>query len=59
MAEKRRFHYVYTVYTDNLCWGRLKLGTYPTRSWANREKEQWSRTRGCCIVKKEREYEAA
>lgn len=34
--HKSAYHYEYAVYTNNLCWGRVYIGTYATRSDARR-----------------------
>lgn len=34
--HKSTYHYEYAVYTNNLCWGRVHIGTYATRFEARR-----------------------
>ena len=51
---KRKYKYVYVAYTDNLCWGRMKLGegrTYNEAVWIAE-----SANKGCYDIRKERRY---
>ena len=49
------YHYVYVCYTDNMCWGRMKLGESENKAIANRI--GYYANKGCYIVVKERRYD--
>lgn len=51
---ERAYTYVYKVYTDNLCWGRMYLGE--STSKADAERIGRSSGKGCYIVEKRRKY---
>lgn len=51
----RPYHYEYAAYTDNLCWGRMKL-------WQSTSKTECAMqaaraNKGCYIIRKIRVYE--
>ena len=52
--EKKKYHYVYQVYTDNLGWGRTFLGESIHKEIAN----YIGRTagKGCFVVERKRKY---
>lgn len=52
--DKRKYRYIYAVYTDNLCWGRMLIGRADNRAVA--EYMGVTAGKGCFIVKRERKY---
>ena len=52
---KGSYHYVYVAWTDNLCYGRIRLGEASAREEARRIGVNAGK--GCFIVVKERKYE--
>lgn len=48
------FHYEYECRTDNLCWGGLLIGRFPTRQAATRAGHLANK--GCFKVSKVRVY---
>ena len=49
------YHYEYAAFTDNLCYGRMLLGSARTRTAANAI-GQWA-NKGVFIIKKYRVYD--
>jgi len=48
------YHYEFKVYTSNLKWGRLYLGTAPTRTQANILGRLANK--GCYVIERSRVY---
>ena len=51
---KRTYTYVYKVYTDNLCYGRMLIGE--AKSKAEAEAIGWKARKGCYVVERTRVY---
>jgi len=49
---KRKYHYEYEVYTDNLCFGRIFLGRASNKTEANMIGN--SAQKGCFVVERVR-----
>lgn len=49
---KQKYHYVYVAYTDNLCFGRMKIGEASTFKEA--DSIGFNAGKGCYTVRRER-----
>lgn len=52
--KRKKYHYEFFLYTDNLCWGRILLGKGLTREEAIRNARPGNY--GCTVVEKHRVY---
>ena len=53
--EKRKYHYEYAAYTDNLCYGRQLIVRDRSKSYV--ERMAWNSGMGVYVVEKKRVYE--
>lgn len=53
--EKKKFHYEYAAYTDNLAYGRQLI--VRDRSKAYVEREAWKARKGVYVIERERVYD--
>ena len=52
---KRKFHYEYEAYTDNLCYGRQLIIRDRNKSYV--EHTAWNAGKGCYVIERVRVYE--
>ena len=53
--ERRKYHYEYAAYTDNLCYGRQLI--VRDRSKAYVERIAWKAGKGVYVIERERVYD--
>ena len=53
--EKRKYHYEYAAYTDNLCYGRQLIVRDKNKSYV--EHAAWNAGKGCYVIERVRVYE--
>lgn len=53
--EKRKYHYEYAAYTDNLCYGRQLIARYRNRSRV--AMLAWNADNGAFVIERERVYD--
>ena len=49
------YHYEYVAYTDNLCYGRVKIAQDKSRSWVRYCAE--TSGKGCYVINRVRVYD--
>ena len=55
--NKRKYHYEYFLYTDNLCWGRMLLGRGRTPGEARMNSRFLPGGYGATVLLKRRVYD--
>lgn len=56
VMEKRKFHWEWAAYTDNLCYGRQLI--VRDRNKAYVERTAWNAHKGAYVIERERVYDS-
>jgi hypothetical protein len=52
-----KYKYKYAIYTNNLCWGKMKIAEYDNMTTAELMKNNYYINKyGCCDIVKKRYY---